>query len=313
MTQPILDHESKVFNQAGAAETNLLKDYGLTGESHWLTFQGLQVRVLTVGEGKPVLIVPGNTGDPYPWIPLLDKLPGYKFYIMARPGGGLSDGFDHNQVDVHDFAIKLFTSVLDQLNLKRVPILSHSMGAHWSTWYALAHPERVTQVITTGNPGRILMEKTPGFLKAMALPGVSKVAGKIVVPKDADHALRNQKVMGTDPDAVARLPHSFAEATFAFDQLPSYSLSTISLLQAMNDPKKHNGITAEQLATMKVPMTLLWGSNDTFEKPALGEKIAQASPQGKLHEIQGAGHMPWIDRPEKVAGIILKQLEAVSD
>lgn len=60
-------------------------------------------------------------------------------------------------------------------------------------------------------------------------------------------------------------------------------------------------------------MTLLWGSNDTFEKPALGEKIAQASPQGKLHEIQGAGHMPWIDRPEKVAGIILKQLEAVSD
>ncbi|WP_125981279.1 alpha/beta fold hydrolase [Loigolactobacillus iwatensis] len=313
MTQPILDHESNVFKQAEAAETKLLSDYGLKGENRWLTYQGLQVRILIIGEGTPVLVVPGNTGDPYPWIPLFSKLPGYKFYVMARPGGGLSDGMDHNQVEVHDFAINLFTSVLDQLKLDRVPLLAHSMGAHWSTWYALAHPERITQVITTGNPGRILMDKTPGFLKAMALPGVSKLADKLVVPKDADHALRNQKLMGTDPDAVAKLPHSFAEATFAFDQLPNFGLSTISLLQAMNDPKKHNGITAEQLATLQVPMTLLWGSNDTFEKPELGEKIAQASPHGRLEEIKGAGHMPWLDRPEEVASIILKQLAAVAE
>ncbi|EPC97756.1 alpha/beta hydrolase, partial [Lacticaseibacillus paracasei subsp. paracasei Lpp227] len=162
MTQPILEHDSVAFQAARNAENQLWADFHLKPKTRWFKIapDDLRVRVLEFGHGDPVLVVPGNTGDPYALAPLLPQLVGYHVFVMARPGGGLSDGFDHEQVDVHNFAVDLFSQVMDKLDLKSAPIIAHSMGAHWATWFALAYPDRVQQLILLGNPGRMLMTKT---------------------------------------------------------------------------------------------------------------------------------------------------------
>ncbi|EPC73628.1 alpha/beta hydrolase, partial [Lacticaseibacillus paracasei subsp. paracasei Lpp41] len=100
MTQPILEHDSVAFQAARNAENQLWADFHLKPKTRWFKIapDDLRVRVLEFGHGDPVLVVPGNTGDPYALAPLLPQLVGYHVFVMARPGGGLSDGFDHEQV-----------------------------------------------------------------------------------------------------------------------------------------------------------------------------------------------------------------------
>lgn len=89
---------------------------------------GIRVRVTETGEGDPVVIVPGNTGDGFPFIALLPYLLGRRVITINRPGGGLSEGMAHTRVDFHDFAVETLTTVFDALGLVRAPIIAHSMG-----------------------------------------------------------------------------------------------------------------------------------------------------------------------------------------
>jgi hypothetical protein len=47
---------------------------------------GIRVRISETGEGDPVVIVPGNTGDGFPFIPLLPHLRGRRVITINRPG-----------------------------------------------------------------------------------------------------------------------------------------------------------------------------------------------------------------------------------
>lgn len=311
MTQPILEHDSVAFQAARNAENQLWADFHLKPKTRWFKIapDDLRVRVLEFGHGDPVLVVPGNTGDPYALAPLLPQLVGYHVFVMARPGGGLSDGFDHEQVDVHNFAVDLFSQIMDKLDLKSAPIIAHSIGAHWATWFALAYPDRVQQLILLGNPGRMLMTKTPTLLKMAMMPGLGKWFMKRQIPKSAKRAWGPLHRMGTDPAAVSALPQSFADCVYAFDHLPNYQLATLSLLRTMNQEKYHNALKESQLRELSVPMTLIWGTNDTFANPELGQEIAAVVQHGELLTVNGAGHEPWIDDPKKVGTIVRLRLK----
>ncbi len=58
----------------------------------------MNLRVTEIGSGEPLVIVPGNTGDVFPLIPLLAEL---KVGVSSpsTAGGGASDGMDHRGVD----------------------------------------------------------------------------------------------------------------------------------------------------------------------------------------------------------------------
>ncbi|HXL92141.1 MAG TPA: hypothetical protein VN969_24640 [Streptosporangiaceae bacterium] len=65
--------------------------------------------------------------------------------VLNRPGGGLS--------------------VLGGLGIDRVPIIAHSMGSHWSQWFAMGRPDRVTALALLGVPGNVLTTRPPLALR----------------------------------------------------------------------------------------------------------------------------------------------------
>ncbi|SSA28673.1 alpha/beta fold hydrolase [Lacticaseibacillus rhamnosus] len=316
MTQPILEHDSVAFQAARNAENQLWLDFHLKPKTRWLKIAptesaeaNLRVRVLEFGHGDPVLMIPGNTGDPYELAPLLPQLAGYHLFVLALPGSGLSDGFDYEQVKVHDFAVELIGQVMDQLDLKTVPIIAHSLAAHWATWFALPYPERVDQLILLGKPGRMLMTSTPAPLKPALNPVLSRWFMKRQIPKSAKRAWGPLHRMGTDPAAVSALPQSFADCVHAFTHLPHYQLTSLSLLRSMYRSKESNVLPERYLRQLTVPMSLIWGTNDPFANPELGQEIAAVVQHGELTTINGAGHEPWIDDPEKVGTIVRLKLK----
>src|SRR5450432_3714939 len=121
------DSDPKVI-AARNAERELFRFYGLDAKEHYIILpeQGIKVRVLETGEGEPMVIVPGNTGDAFVLASLLAELKGRRIFAINRPGGGLSEGMDHTTVNIREFAHQSLTTVLEALGLKNVDVVAHS-------------------------------------------------------------------------------------------------------------------------------------------------------------------------------------------
>ncbi len=301
-----LDRDDPRVIAAQAAEQTLYDFYGIHHTVRYIVLPShkIQVRITETGEGKPVVVVPGNTGDGFPFIPLLPHLPGHRVITINRPGGGLSEGIDHTTVDFHDFAIETLTTVFDALGLDRVPIIAHSMGGHWSQWLAITRPERVTALALLGVPGNVLTTCPPILLRLTTIPGIGKLFGQAAVPQELKTALNGLKITGHSAESIARQPAALAECYFRFPQLPHYLISTLSLMTSVNRLRgsmPRYRITAEQLRTIAQPVLYLWGTDDPFGSVATGQKIAALVPNSDFYTLDGGGHLPWLD-DSKYAG-----------
>lgn len=301
----ILNRDDPSVVSAQAAEEQLYRDYGLEPEHHdqLLRSSGMRVRVSIVGAGPPLVIVPGNTGDVFPLIPLMAAIPGRQLIGINRPGGGLSDGMDHRMVDMRAFAVETLETILDAIELRDADILAHSIGAHWSLWLAMDRPTRVRRLVTLGNPGNVLSGGPPLTLRLLTRPPFSWILGRRLSAREGQGDLRMLRMMGHDLAALQRLPASFAACYAAFRALPNYKISLLSLMQ--NAPAQ---ITANELARVEQPVSLIWGTNDSFGTAQVGRMIADAVPIGTLHTIPEAGHLPWLEDPELCGEIVTAAL-----
>lgn len=119
----------------------------------------LAVRVLEAGEGPPLLLVHGGGMSASTWAPLMPHLPGHRLIAFDLPGFGLSDPHDYGGRSLREHAVAQLTSLLDALDLERVPIIGTSLDAMWALCLAVDAPERVTAVASLAVP-------------AVALPGM---------------------------------------------------------------------------------------------------------------------------------------------
>jgi pimeloyl-ACP methyl ester carboxylesterase len=322
----LLDDTDPRVIAAVDAEGRLFAHYGFTAAVRFVPLpMGIRVRVVEVGpaapqsgrpkSGNPIVIVPGNTGDGFPFIPLLPELKGRQIIIINRPGGGLSEGMDHRRVDIRHFAVETLTAVFDALGLVRVPVIAHSMGGHWSLWFAMDRPERVASLCLLGVPGNVIDTCAPPPLRLASIPGINRLLFRLITPKAKDKALKGLSFMGHSARTVAALPPEMADCYFHFQRLPHYAVSSLSLMEKTNTltgSKPEVRITAEQLGTVRQPVLMLWGEHDPFGSVEAGRTIAGAlpgalpgkKPGAEFHLIPNGGHLPWLDDPAVCGNLI---------
>jgi 2-hydroxy-6-oxonona-2,4-dienedioate hydrolase len=294
------DNDPKVI-EARNAEKELFDFYDLQAKEHYVLLpgQGIRVRVLEIGEGEPLVIVPGNTGDVFPLASSLAELKGRRIIAINRPGGGLSEGMDHNTVEIRSFVVQTLETVFNHFNLENADVVAHSMGAHWSFWLATDRPKLVRSLSLLGNPGNVMKGKPPFLMMLLIKSPFSKLFLTLLMPSDKSKALNSLKIMGHSKETLANLPKELGDSYYYFRLLPHYIISFISLMQ-----NKAPNIDAQQLSQVKQPSQLLLGDKDTFASVAVGESIVAAMPNCKLYVIKGAGHLPWLESPEECGDII---------
>jgi pimeloyl-ACP methyl ester carboxylesterase len=294
---------------AREAEARLFAHYGLQVRERFIPLPdlGIKLRVTETGSGSPVLIVPGNTGDGFPFIPLIPELGGKRVIILNRPGGGLSEGMDHRRVSLRKFAVETLNTVFDALSLDAAPVIAHSMGGHWSLWFAMDRPERVKALCLLGVPGNVLDTSAPLPLRLASIPGPNRLLFRLITPREPSRSLGSLAFMGHSPATCAALPKAMGECYFHFPQLPHYRLSSLSLMETTNrlrGSRPEVRIDREALQGVKPPVLLIWGTHDPFGRPETGRQIAEALPRGTFRPINGGGHLPWLDAPEECGRLI---------
>jgi pimeloyl-ACP methyl ester carboxylesterase len=65
-----------------------------------VTSLGLRAHLIEAGSGEPLLLVHGGNGVGAHWIPLMERLVGWRTIVPDRPGCGLTDRFLYDGVDM---------------------------------------------------------------------------------------------------------------------------------------------------------------------------------------------------------------------
>jgi pimeloyl-ACP methyl ester carboxylesterase len=291
-----------------AAERALLAEYGVTAESRYvrLADPALTARVLDSGSGEPVLLVHGSGMSAPTWTPMLAHLGDRDVHAVDLPGFGLSDRHEYSWRPLRRHAVAQLVSFMDALGLDRATVAGTSLGAMWALNLALEHPERVRGVVALGIPAVSLpgMKADPYF-RAMTTPGIRALARRVPAPRSAAAARRAMRgAMGKE--LVRRLPDSYFDVVRTGMSKPGwdeamYSHLNLGLRKGRAAPE--NLFSDDELRAIAAPVLFVMGDTDVYGPPSVVERAAAVMPDAAVEVLPG-GHAPFLDDPERCAGLI---------
>jgi pimeloyl-ACP methyl ester carboxylesterase len=177
-------------------------------------------------DGLPVVFIHSFAGSSAHWTNQLDHLrPGRRAVALDLRGHGQSEAKGDDDLTIDDLADDIGT-VVDELDLKRMALVGHSIGGSAAIAYAAAHPDRVAGLLLVGTPGRMPMQQSDQVLSAMSSNYEETMASYwdrlLTDAKPATRArIERERASLSQPMAMA-----FIRASFAYDPMPALREST---------------------------------------------------------------------------------------
>ncbi len=236
-------------------------------------------------DGDVVLLVHGYGGDRNSWLFLQEPLAArYRVYALDLPGHGTS------AKDVGEGTLGVLadavTGVLDALGAGRAHLVGHSMGGAVALAVAGRDPGRVAS-LTLIAPSGFGSEINAGYLRGFA---------------DAQTRRELKPVVGELFADESHLTRQLVDDLLAYKRLDGVDEALHALLGTLLDGDAQRGDSAAALSAVggAVPVTVIWGRADRIIPAAQAESVAGAV----RHVIDGAGHMPHMERPAEVQAAI---------
>ncbi|HLB63005.1 MAG TPA: alpha/beta hydrolase [Actinomycetota bacterium] len=293
------------YDRFADAERRYFARYGMEFRERFLELLDppLEARVVETGQGPPVLMLHGGGGALTQWAPLMAEIGGFRMIAVDRPGCGLSSGFEYRGVDLRRHAEAFVASVLDGLELERVPIVANSMGGLWALWFALRSPERVTRLVLLGCPALILETSAPAPMRLLSLRGLNALMVRMQRP--GPKAMRGTfKMMGHSEDSLDRQPPEFWESGALMSALPTYWPGFLTLIENVLTVRRARfNLGEDELRRVQQPTLFVWGERDAFGGPQYGTRAAELMPGASLQTVP-AGHLPWLDEPAECGRLV---------
>jgi len=284
-------------------ENALLNSYGVPFQSHYLQIASpsLRVHVLEAGQGEPVLMLHGGDASASQWVPLIARLqPNFHLFAPDRPGCGLTQMFNYNQTGkpFRQHAADFVESTMNALGLRTATLIGNSMGGFFSLAFALAHPERVTRLITIGEPAGS-SPSVPFMFRLLGTRGVNRLLYATIM-KPGETATRDafQRLLVAD---VRKVPKAFIDCDTAASLIPGATESWLTMVQ--NTGPLTYALRPE-LKNLNVPTLMIWGDKDTFGPPERGAEMVALMPNAKLQVVHDAGHLAWLDQIEQCTNLV---------
>ena len=281
------------------AQAAVLDRHGVEYERRFVDVPSIDGRaqLLVVGEGPPVVMVNGIGNPAAMWAPLAARLDGYTLFAVDLPGYGLTDTSPALNADLQRAAVTFLREVLDGLGVERASFVANSLGSLWTSWFAIDEPHRVDRLVHVGCPALVLGTSAPLPMRLLSLRGLGSLITKLDPPSPAQ-VRRLSKLVNEHP-----LPDEIAELLVATGRLPDFQRTLLSMLRRLvrlRGARPGMGLTVDQLSQIEHRSLLLFGADDPFGGPEVGERAARAMPHAQLEIVDG-GHAPWIHHADQIA------------
>lgn len=263
-----------------------------------IAINGIPWATLDRGRGTPLLLVHGFPLDHTMWDAQIEALsPGHRVIAPDLRGFGQS-GVTDGKISMQEFADDLAT-LLGELNVEGPVVLCGlSMGGYVALEFWRRHRPRLGALV---------------LCDTRAVPDTPEAAAARLAT--ADRVLRD----GPAFVAESMLPKLFA--TTNRQPEPEYVAATRRVILS-TDPR---GIAAAArgmaerrdfaplLERIDVPALVLVGQEDAISTPDEMRGMAAAIPGSQFVEIEGAGHMAPLEKPDEVTAAVSEFLRQVSE
>jgi pimeloyl-ACP methyl ester carboxylesterase len=178
--------------------------------------------------------------------------------------------------------------LLDALELNRVYINAHSLGASAATMFLNRYPERVERAILTCSGVFEYEEKS--------FTAFHKIGGYVVKFRPRWFL----KIPFASLMFMARFLHrplpAAVSRAFLEDYLEAdYNAALGTMLTAVS--KYAAEVMPQEFAQLRVPTLLISGQYDKIIPAALGRRAAELSEKVEYFEIPGTAHFPMLEKP----------------
>ena len=242
------------------------------------------------GSGPPVVLVHAGVADRRMWDPQVQSLA--RFTVVRYDLRGFGDSplrpgpFSHA-----DDLRELF----DAIELERAAVVGNSFGGRVALEFALEHPERVTKpvLVDAGLPDHEWSEEIRRF---------GEEEDALLERGDVDGAV-DLNVRTWALPHVADLIRPMQRRAFDV-QLEAERWETPPGPERKLDPP-----SSARLADVSAATLVIVGSEDFGDFHALAERFAREIPDARLEIVEGAGHLPSLERPDEFDRLLLEFLD----
>ena len=269
---------------------------------------GGQVRIQEVGDGPPFVLIHGASIAGTSWATLAAALDGVRCVLVDRPGCGLSDPIDggplRDLTSVEAYADRLLGQLLDALELDTAAIGATSYGGFFAFRGAAAAPERVSRIVEyswlVGAPS----EGAPLSARIGGIPGLRSAMTRLPMTRGMVATALRQFGLGRAIDSGAFDDHMLDWAHALLRHTDTMANDVRSSPQVFTPVRGQNLdvlFDDDLLASLTMPILLLWGEDDPNGGAAVAREFAPRLPDADLVVVPGAEHAPWLDDLELCA------------
>lgn len=236
--------------------------------------EGRPARIWRGGSGRVLLLIHGGIGNAeLSWRSVWDIF-AEEFDVIAPD----LPGFGHTEPLPQPSFLNLvewLRHMLDALGVSRISLIGNSFGASLARLFAARYTDRVSFLVLADGG---LVPSLPVIARAASrLPIFEHMGNRTYSDRDIARAL-------ADPSNITP---EFIEVSRSVSQPFAQTMRKISQAPVPRD-------TVPQSPTL-----VIWGAADRISSPRTANNIAASIPAARSHLIQGAGHMPQVERPEE--------------
>ena len=249
--------------------------------------------------GQVVVLVHGSTIPMYVWDAQVGDLVKAGFRVLRYDlyGKGYSDRpvADYSQ----EFYRKQLLNLLDALGIKQpVDLVGLSMGGGLAVDFTANYPDRVNKLALVDPV--INSIKNDSNIKILRPPVWGEFLMRLIATNSI--AKRAADLMKKSPRA-AEYEKMFREQTY----YKGFERATLSMFRS--DATTDYRSDYQTVGKQSRPILLIWGTLDEDITPEMVQEIKKAMPNLDFKQLDGIGHDPQVEVPDKVNSLIIDFLK----
>lgn len=252
-------------------------------------------------DGPTLLLVHGFGTSGQAWQRVLPALAAeHRVITLDQVGAGASAPEAYDRVKYSALAgyAADVAEVCEELDLRDVVLVGHSVGSMVVAQAALLAPDRVSGLVMLAPSARYVDDPAAGYDGGFSRQDIDELLDSLDANYFAWTAAVAPMVMGT-PDR----PELGAELTASFRQTDPGTARDFARVTFLSDCR-------ELLPRVEVPTLVLQCRHDALApEPAVAE-VVRLLPRAELVRLRASGHCPHLSAPEETAAAVLSHLRA---
>lgn len=267
---------------------------------HTVTVDNNAIFYLESGNRSPLLLLHGIGHSSTAWLRSIPELAVYhRVLALDFPGFGRSPAAASGSYDPAYFA-EIITAFIDELKLDRVDAVGSSLGGLALMLAALERPRAFQKIVLVDPVGFTSSPRPPLESALLAL-----IQLWLMLPRSNGVIRGGYAAAFFDPE---KLDEPTVGEILQRAASPTAMLAARRTLHGIFQYSRRLDHLHSRLASLPVPVLLIWGKNDPVLPAADAAIAARVLPSVQVEILERCGHLPHIELPAEFCALALRFL-----